>query len=328
MKPWMIVATIVSLAAGRSLPLPQDSLLFYYTFNDSSVVDTLVKDFSGNGHNLIATKKPTLVADRLGNPQSAVSMDGTWYIAGGIDTALLNKMTAGDFTFGLMFQTTATSGTMTARMDIAGMGDPYNSGLYLSFNNNDIRIFLGNHGYYDSPTALNDGAWHFVAATRQSGNVTLYVDGAVATAGGAYTASLAPIEGTFVIGKHGIRKESYYTGLLDDIFFYNRALSATEILDANETFSGFGVTMIQASDTFTVAKPAFLWHAVPKTIAYAIEVDTSTQFTNPLVSVPSNDTAITIPRSLAAGTYYLRVGCNFDDRSSFVFATPTIFIVK
>jgi hypothetical protein len=327
MKAWFIVALSASFALGGTLPIPSDSLLFYYTFDDSSIVDTLLKDCSGRGFNLIATKKPTLVNDLLGHPQSAVAMDGTWYFAGPIDTTRVNQMSNGDFTFGLMFQTTATSGTMTARMDIAGMGDPYNSGLFLSLNDNDIRVFLGNHGYYDSPTALNDGTWHFVAATRQSGDITLYVDGKAVTQG-AYTASLAPVEDSFVVGKHGIKAQSYYTGQLDNLFFYNRALSATEILDADMTFTGFGVTMIQASDTFTVAKPSFLWHAVPQTVAYAVEIDTTTQFTNPLVSVPSNDTTLTVPQSLAAGTYYLRIGCNFDDRSAFVFATPTIFVVK
>jgi len=327
MKSWILVAIAATLAAGKTLPIPADSLCFFYTFDDSSIVDTLLKDVSGNGYNLIATKKPTMVNDRLGVPQSAVSMDGTWYFAGPIDTTLLSKMTTGDFTLGLMFKTTATTGTMDQRMDIAGMGDPYNSGLFLSLNDNDIRVFLGDHGYYDTPTALNDGAWHFVAATRQSGAVNVYVDGK-SVVQGAYTASIQPIEDTFTIGKHGIKNETYYVGQLDDVFYYNRALSATEILDANATLSGFTVTLIQSTDTFTVAKPVFTWHAVPLTVAYAIEVDTSTKFLNPLISVPSNDTTITIPQPLSAGSYYVRIGCNFDDRSPFVFAVPTTFVVK
>jgi hypothetical protein len=327
MKPLLLIATVVSLVSGSTLPIPKDSLLFYYTFDDSSITDTLLKDVSGNGFNLIATKKPTLVNDRLGVPQSAVSMDGTWHFGGAIDTALLSKMTAGDFTFGLMFKTSATSGTMTARMDIAGMGDPYNSGLFISLNNNDIRVFLGNHGYYDSPTALNDSAWHLAVATRLNGAVTLYIDGSVANQG-AYASSIAPVEDSFIIGKHGIKDQSYYKGALDNLFFYNRALSSAEILNVNATLSGFVVSLIQASDTFSVAKPVFLWHAIPKTVAYAIEVDTSTLFTNPLVSVPSNDTTVTVPRSLSPGSYYLRIGCNYDDRSPFVFAAPTVFVIK
>jgi hypothetical protein len=240
----------------------------------------------------------------------------------------VSKMSAGDFSMGFAMQTTAPSGEMDGRMDIMGMGDPYNTGYFLSLHDNRIRIFLGDHGYYDSPDSVNDGAWHVITAVRWQGNVCLYIDGKAVDCG-AYTDSIAPGTNQFVIGKHGTKAESFYKGRLDDAFFYGRALDPNEVMALYRTLSGISFTLAAPADTFGAAiKPFFKWRSVTNAIAYALEVGNDSLFGNPAVSIPINDTSCTLPQSLSAGRYYMHIGANFDDRSPFFFGDPHAFVVK
>ena len=325
MKYWMLIlAFAVFVQSGT---IPRDSLMFYYTFDDSSVVGRTVKDQSGKGFDLTGTANLVLGNGVFGTPHGSLTMDGTYSLSRALNDSLVTGMTAGDFTYGCMVKTSNASSTMSGRMDIAGMGDPYNSGFFLSFNSNYIRVFLGNHGYYDSPTPLNDNLWHFAAVTRASGSVTLYIDGQAANQG-AYTESIKPATDSLVVGKHGTKMESFYKGQLDNYFFYKRALAAESIFALWKLFTGFNISIITPADTFTGASPQFSWHSIPSAIAYAAEIDTSVQFTAPILSVPLQDTSFTVPEPLPSRQYYVRIGCNFDDRSAFVFADPKVFIVR
>ncbi len=75
-----------------------------------------------------------------------------------------------------------------------------------------------------------DGTWHFIAATyARAGNLSVYNDGILHG-----TTTLSNIVGSltsaypFSIGSRASGGGSDYTGLLDDIRFYNRALSAAD----------------------------------------------------------------------------------------------------
>jgi hypothetical protein len=237
-------------------------------------------------------------------------------------------MDTGDFSMGFAMQTTAPSTEMTGRMDIMGMGDPYNNGFFLSLHDNRIRIFLGNHGYFDSPDTLDDGKWHIVTAVRSQGNVFLYVDGKMSDSG-AYTDDITPIVKDFVIGKHGTKNESYYKGLLDDAFFYDRALGTDDVINLYRALSGITFTLAAPADTFASgSRPSFLWRSLTNAIAYACEVSNDSLFGAPAVSIPLNDTSCMLPQPLSAGRYYVHIGANFDDRSPFFFGDPHAFVVR
>jgi hypothetical protein len=84
--------------------------------------------------------------------------------------------------------------------------------------------------------AVNDGAWHHFALTRgEAGTVTLYVDGirtATDFGGGGMTSG--PL--TTSVRSLGCRRtspwnppEGHLTGMLDEVAFYNRCLSAEDV---------------------------------------------------------------------------------------------------
>lgn len=326
MKPALLVAALFFVASADAIP--KDGLRFYYTFDQQNTVGSTVKDLSGNGYNLTSSASVQLAADRFSNANCALQMDGTYYLSAVLPDSTVHAITdTNDFTFGIMFKTSVNSASMSDRMDIAGVGDPYNTGIFLSMTNDQVRVFLGDHGYYDTPDSLNDGKWHSAIAVRSQGAVFLYIDGKL-TDQGAVTGTIYPGQVPLTIGKHGTKNESYYSGLLDDVFYYSRAFSAGDISLLYGVLSGQAVSFVTPLDTFRTSQPTFAWHPVKNTIAYAFEIGNDSLFANPMLSLPLEDTTITVPQTISAGRYFVRVGCNSDDRSPFLFVNYHPFAVK
>jgi hypothetical protein len=76
-------------------------------------------------------------------------------------------------------------------------------------------------------TALDDGAWHHVAAGRIGSRWFLYLDGIAAAASDGPDAALTHGNAVWFGAREG--KADHFPGLLDDIRLYARGLSAAEI---------------------------------------------------------------------------------------------------
>lgn len=214
------------LAAGVSVAdISAARISASYPFNGNA------NDDSGKGNNGIVFEA-ALTTDQFGNANSA-------YIFDGVDDHIKVPNNSGlnfgvdDFTVSLWFKTTATTTTGTGRDDLIAKGQPSVSGYALSLKDNKIRFSLGNFGGLNSSSALNDGQWHHVVGVRGSGSIELYIDGLLDVSS-ANNESLNT-SNDLLIGKHGVKNESYYDGILDDIIIYNVALDQTEILNL---FSG------------------------------------------------------------------------------------------
>jgi hypothetical protein len=101
------------------------------------------------------------------------------------------------------------------------------------YSSNSLFVELdqdANHSNYNSVQAasgLNDGKWHHVAIVRQGTTLVLYLDGAVA--GSSSGPGVTNITGAtpFVLGSSPCA--SSYTGALDELQIFNRALSLAEV---------------------------------------------------------------------------------------------------
>jgi uncharacterized repeat protein (TIGR01451 family) len=81
-----------------------------------------------------------------------------------------------------------------------------------------------------STTKVKDTNWHHVAVTKESTNVTFYVDGV--SAGSAVYAPVFDFNTPFAIGSLGATVGAYnftFWGLIDEVGLYDRALSSAEI---------------------------------------------------------------------------------------------------
>lgn len=177
-----------------------------------------------------------------------------------------------------------------------------------------------------STANYNDGNWHFVTATRvrTSGLITLYVDGVqVASSTAATNALTSP---TFIyIGRSNCDAPAVYTGLLDELTFYDKALTGTEATQFYNFSRLFPLPLQWVAFTGQAQNNNALlnWKVAAMVDNATFEVEQSTDgrsFTT-IGNVKPHD-AITDytfkTTALSAGKYYYRIKqVDIDGKSSF-----------
>jgi hypothetical protein len=116
-----------------------------------------------------------------------------------------------------------------ARVPVLYEGFAPNNAFYVIVNGSKAGIGnWGGGGEVFGTTDVTDGAWHHVALTYDGTGVTqLYVDGALeATASKTYNTTS---RGTIYFGSTVEGSGEFYTGPIDEISIYDRALDASEI---------------------------------------------------------------------------------------------------
>ncbi|MDO9017624.1 MAG: LamG domain-containing protein [Deltaproteobacteria bacterium] len=91
-----------------------------------------------------------------------------------------------------------------------------------------LTLFSGESSDVTSRSRIGDGRWHFVAATYDGSRATLYIDGA---SEGSETMTLATTRQELAIARlvPSDPRPLSFTGQLDDVRIYNRALTPDEI---------------------------------------------------------------------------------------------------
>lgn len=133
---------------------------------------------------------------------------------------------SGNFTLGCWLWTAGAAGS-------SDTGLWWKDGAYeLQFGGtggaNDHKIYFYTNGGLrtTSTTAFNDSAWHFVICEYDGTNCTIYVDNSQ-DAQGAFSSAVTTNSNDVYIGTRNLAN-SYYEGLIDEMFLYARALSANE----------------------------------------------------------------------------------------------------
>lgn len=83
--------------------------------------------------------------------------------------------------------------------------------------------------YTNSGTVVNDGTWHHVAASWDGTELSLYVDGQLDNTASYSAGSVVANSDPVTIGGRNDGNGDDYSGLMDDVRIYTRALSANEI---------------------------------------------------------------------------------------------------
>ena len=95
----------------------------------------------------------------------------------------------------------------------------------MNFGINGVKLEASTHATgIIASTSVVDNVWHHAALVYSAGTVTIYRD-AVVDGSGSVTMTL--VSGPFQIGR--AETSFYYLGFADDLLFFNRALSASEI---------------------------------------------------------------------------------------------------
>lgn len=113
----------------------------------------------------------------------------------------------------------------------------FKSGVYDIGLNNNGQIFtelngIVNIGTWDSQPAggIDDNTWRLVTQTYDGATFKGYLNDTVVETTGSLTGSLGTGGGALAIGRHENNLNEYYSGLLQHVALFNRALSAAEIL--------------------------------------------------------------------------------------------------
>lgn len=208
-------------------------------------LDNSAIDIGGNNYNgsLTATAGTT---NRFGTSNKATAFTAGSSVASlplELVTALID-----DFSIGFWFRTTMNAasssqwygGNSLVDAEVCGGAGDWGTALIdggkvcMGIGNPDITIKSTAAGY-------NDGNWHFVTVTRNkaSGSIILYMEGVqVASSSGTNTGVLsAPT--SIRLGSNPCAPTCVYTGSLDDIIFYNRVLSSTEVTNLYNNLNSF-----------------------------------------------------------------------------------------
>jgi hypothetical protein len=217
------VVLTLALYFGLAVPVSAASLVGHWTFDESS--GTVAADSSDSHNDGALTGDQVWVPGKIGNA----------FLFSGDDYFTISRPVDSDLTFCTWIQTTSTGYTTEhwVTMEILdgelGFLNP-DFGFGVDVNG---HLAYGNGGAYDATvngtTAINDGAWHHVCATRNraSQDVYLYVDGVEDMSG--------QTDGTFFIGNDTVLiggaqdGGANFNGLIDDLRVYDYALSADDI---------------------------------------------------------------------------------------------------
>lgn len=147
----------------------------------------------------------------------------------------------GDFSLAVWVQASPGGYQSIFTRDVAGAG----GGLILDlFTGSGVPMAWVGGSFSASSTSVTDGLWHHIVITRTSGTLQYYIDAVPDTSASA-PGSINQLNSNAIVigGKPGV---SYpFNGKVDDLRFYNRAISPTEV---QNLFMARGVT--HASSVF------------------------------------------------------------------------------
>ena len=205
------------------------------TFDETS--GTSAADSTGNGKTGTLQTGASFVAGKVNN---GVSLNGSsGYVA---MPFVFNPATQADLTVTAWVRlTTASVGPPTILQQEDGLGRAW---LYRN-PAGQLASFLGNAETTSNAT-LETGIWYHVALVKTGSSLQLYVNGAAS--GSPTTRTVESCIGAMRVGTHKSTTNQYWNGLIDEVRYYNRALSGSELATV-AAWSPTAATGVQAFRT-------------------------------------------------------------------------------
>jgi hypothetical protein len=238
-------------------PALSSGLVAYYPFNGNA------NDESGNGNQGTAVGI-SLTNDRFGFGNRCYDFNGAGYISIN-NSLLLNNATSATISSWFLRKASSTTGFIVGAGDSRAGFDPFalviTPSLQIQSQFTDTALSPSNPdqglGYSSGAGAVQSNTWYHIAQVFESAGSTsvyrLYLNGSLFSESN-YSHSQRifydqpmPVQ----IGALTSFADSRFVGLIDDVRFYNRALSGSEIAAMYALESGPAINLIKA------VKPAF-----------------------------------------------------------------------
>ena len=224
-------------------------LVGFWSFNGPDMNATQALDRSGNANNGTLTNGPTRTIGKLGQ---ALSFDGSSnYINIGTQSSLDLKT---KHSVSAWVKTNAINVTQAIFSHGGAMCCGSEYGLWIRFDGGGgtYKFFAQNNldgVYFDSNQTVIPNRWYFLTYTWDGSTESLYVDG-VLDASRALSGTITEYSNRNGIGA-GVREEvsSYFSGIIDDVRVYNRALTGDEIKRLYRIGATLKMGVSKANDT-------------------------------------------------------------------------------
>ena len=209
------------------IPIGDPNLMGWWKFDEGQGQRAL--DWSGHGNHATLMGGPTWIT---GYDGGGLKLDGADDYAVLPIGEVISSMSSATFTTWVNF---SNAGGAWQRIFDFGNG----TGTYIFLcprtgTTGPLRLAIttgggGGESLIDSPATLTSG-WHHVAAVITSGNMQIYLDGAMIVSG---STALVPSDlgrtGSNWLGRSQYGADAYFNGSLDDFRIYDYALSVEEI---------------------------------------------------------------------------------------------------
>jgi len=215
------------LSFTTAAAMPTIGLLAWYPFNNNGL------DSSGNNNNGIIYG-PTATTDRFNHANQALLFSGNNQYISVANDVYSSNLTLSSWMYANDFGGTGNSGgkVIFFKATSTGYNIDYDLGVGLDASSNAVAFFnfgQGSSQYVGllSNTILQASHWYLITATRENGVANLYINGNLDA---TTTYSFTPADENFNLTL-GMSNNSFqsFSGKLDELRIYNRALTATEI---------------------------------------------------------------------------------------------------
>jgi len=225
------------------------------TINLETMVYAQDSSFNNNNKNNQQQDPQSLIFRPSYNSQPFLILNGTDFI----DIPHNDTLSLQDFTLAAWFNTNQFTLLEPAHIVNKGgfntdeEGENMNYGIWLSRNGTvqgGFEIDSGENFEVNSTAKYNDGKWHFILLTYNGSLLRLDIDGKKQISTTKQTNSAIPDatgEQPLRIGANSLEEDKFFTGYIDEVRIWNRALSDKEIsqIYTNNTFSTTGQIIYQ-----------------------------------------------------------------------------------
>lgn len=246
MRKYLLIASVVAILLGyhevQAANFLSNGLIGYWTFDskDTNWNTNTTNDVSGSGYTGTLTNMSQAVSNVVGKIGQGLRFDGVNNYVSVPHNASLTP--TGDYTITAWVKTSSTASeqSVVTKFDASGNYPGYlcsigqNDGVTgstfsVSGSVYSVAFWTGepSSNWLVSSKVVNDNVWHLVSCRLSGTTASILVDG-IQIASAARTPERSN-SGNFEIGR---RKDvgANFPGLIDDVHFYNRALSSAEVV--------------------------------------------------------------------------------------------------
>jgi hypothetical protein len=210
----------------------KNGLVAFYPFDGNA------HDNSGNGNHGVVHGGVSLVADRFGNPKNAMQFDGS---SGYIEIPGNQFNFAFDMSISIWVKPASVQGIYAALLDKSLYGN--SAGWRIQQNGNSVNEYVFAYvvsqsfiSPCNSPSLISD-IWNHFVITKKNTTTNIYLNNILAISGNATAGPLGSnhdlplILGAYntALTRPASGLSRFFNGVLDDVIFFNRSLTNTEV---------------------------------------------------------------------------------------------------